>query len=110
MLAKQEQFFKYLLGLHCAQLFEKVDRKCHPDLGVKFVWQNYWKHQKRTNPLFYSDCNDFFILDFIFGMSTKLPKKNSLPPPYAQQKKSDQQCGLIVYFLDTNTVGPQLVH
>ena len=73
MLAKQEQFFKYLLGLHCAKLFEKVHRICH--LGFEFVWQNYWKHQKHTNPPFYSDCDDFFILDFINGMSTKLKTK-----------------------------------
>ena len=47
MLAKQEQFFRYLLGLHCAYLFEKVYIKCH--LGVKFVWQNYWKHKNKKN-------------------------------------------------------------
>ena len=39
--------------------------------GVKFILQNYYKHQKHTNPLFYSDCYDFFILDFICDMSQK---------------------------------------
>ena len=33
------------------------------------------KHQKHTNPLFYGDCDDFFILDFIFGMSTSIKNK-----------------------------------
>ena len=44
--------------------------------------------------LFYSDCDDFFIIDFIFGMS----KKKKLPP-HLQKKRTLNKflflCGLI---------------
>ena len=37
--------------------------------------------------MFYSDCDDFFILNFIIGMSTKLLNKNLPPSPIRKKKE-----------------------